>query len=77
MGSGAVLGSLFVHTQCLKVDTVTMKFNKILLNLKKFSECGEKSILMRAEVGGCFGKTEEKSDISQLRISFDPDGFES
>ena len=51
------VGTLFVHTQCLKVDTMTLKFKKIHLKLIHPEKSGEKEVFIKGEVGGCFGKT--------------------
>ena len=35
------VGTLFVHTQCLKVDTSTLKFKKLFVKFKNPEKSGE------------------------------------
>jgi len=62
------IGHLFVHTQCLKVDTVTIKFKKIHLKILNCNNCHEKEVFIKGEVGGCFGKTEKQKVEGDIRF---------
>ena len=41
------VGTLFVHTQCQKVDTITLKFKKICVTFIKPEKSGEEEVFMK------------------------------